>query len=196
MTYYKRLIGGIREFMRLELAAGVLLLLAALLALVLANSPLAGFGRWTLLARAGLGIAWGPLDLVKPLLLWINDGLMALFFLLVGLRDQARGGRRAPCPSRIADGALPVGQPRSAGMLVPALFYIAINWSDPSALRDWAIPAATDIAFSLGVLAALGSRVPLGLKGVPHDPGDRRRSRRHRHHRRRFYTSHLSLASP
>ena len=103
----------------------------------------------------------GPLGLYKPLLLWINDGLMALFFLLVGLeikRELVEGALSQPSQM-----ALPVAG-AVGGMVVPALFYVTITWSDPTALRGWAIPAATDIAFSLGVLAALGSRVPLALK--------------------------------
>jgi NhaA family Na+:H+ antiporter len=97
----------------------------------------------------------------KPVLLWINDGLMAVFFLLVGLeikREVVEGALSQP--SQIA---LPMVA-AVGGMAVPALAYVAVNWSDPTALRGWAIPAATDIAFSLGVLAALGSRVPLALK--------------------------------
>ncbi|CAN5670942.1 Na+/H+ antiporter NhaA [soil metagenome] len=149
----------LKEFIDSEAASALPLLLAAFLALVLANSPLASTVEGLLQTR--LGLAWGPLDLVKPLLLWINDGLMALFFLLVGLeikREVVEGSLSQP--SQVA---LPVAG-AVGGMVVPALFYVAINWSDPSALRGWAIPAATDIAFSLGVLAALGSRVPLALK--------------------------------
>ena len=95
------------------------------------------------------------------MLLWINDGLMAVFFLLVGLeikREVVEGALSQP--SQVA---LPIAG-ALGGMAVPAALYVAFNWSDPVALRGWAIPAATDIAFSLGVLAALGSRVPLALK--------------------------------
>jgi len=148
-----------RQFIDSEAASAMPLLAAAVAALVLANSPLAGAVDG--LFKVRLGLSWGPLDLNKPLLLWINDGLMALFFLLVGLeikREVVEGGLSQP--SQVA---LPVVG-ALGGMAVPALVYVAINWSDPSALRGWAIPAATDIAFSLGVLAALGSRVPLALK--------------------------------
>ncbi len=149
----------LKEFIDSEAASALPLLLAALLALALANSPVAESIQGLLATK--LGLSWGPLDLKKPLLLWINDGLMALFFLLVGLeikREVVEGALSQP--SQIA---LPVAG-AVGGMAVPALFYVAINWSDPTALRGWAIPAATDIAFSLGVLAALGSRVPLALK--------------------------------
>jgi NhaA family Na+:H+ antiporter len=148
-----------REFIDSEAASAMPLLGAAIAALVLANSPFAEAVDGLL--RLRLGLSWGPLDLNKPVLLWINDGLMAVFFLLVGLeikRETAEGALSQP--SQIA---LPVVA-AIGGMAVPALVYVAINWSDPTALRGWAIPAATDIAFSLGVLAALGSRVPLTLK--------------------------------
>ena len=108
-----------------------------------------------------LGLSWKFIDLSKPLLLWINDGLMALFFLLVGLeikREVVRGRAVAALAGSAAD------RRRRGRHVVPAALYVAFNWSDPLALRGWAIPAATDIAFSLGVLAALGSRVPLALK--------------------------------
>ena len=148
-----------REFIDSEAASAMPLLGAAIAALVLANSPFAEAVDGLL--RLRLGLSWGPLDLNKPVLHWINDGLMAVFFLLVGLeikRETAEGALSQP--SQIA---LPVVA-AIGGMAVPALVYVAINWSDPTALRGWAIPAATDIAFSLGVLAALGSRVPLTLK--------------------------------
>jgi NhaA family Na+:H+ antiporter len=149
----------LREFIESEAASAMPLMVAAIAALVLANSPLAADVDNLLRIRFGLSL--GPLDLNKPLLLWINDGLMALFFLLVGLeikREVVEGGLSQP-----AQVALPV-MGALGGMVVPALVYVAITWSDPTALRGWAIPAATDIAFSLGVLAALGSRVPLTLK--------------------------------
>jgi NhaA family Na+:H+ antiporter len=149
----------LREFIESEAASAMPLMVAAIAALVLANSPLAADVDNLLRLRFGLSL--GPLDLNKPVLLWINDGLMALFFLLVGLeikREVVEGALSQP--SQIA---LPV-MGALGGMAVPAAVYVAINWSDPSTLKGWAIPAATDIAFSLGVLAALGSRVPLALK--------------------------------
>jgi Na+:H+ antiporter, NhaA family len=147
------------EFIDSEAASAMPLLGAAIAALVLANSPFAEAVDGLL--RIRFGLSWGPLDLNKPVLLWINDGLMAVFFLLVGLetkREIVEGTLSQP--SQIA---LPIVG-AAGGMAVPALVYVAINWPDPTALRGWAIPAATDIAFSLGVLAALGSRVPLTLK--------------------------------
>jgi NhaA family Na+:H+ antiporter len=149
----------LRQFIDSEAASALPLLVAAVLAMAVANSPWAEAMKELLLTK--LGFVWGPLGLYKPLLLWINDGLMALFFLLVGLeikRELVEGALSQP--SQVA---LPVAG-AVGGMVVPALFYVAFTWSDPTALRGWAIPAATDIAFSLGVLAVLGSRVPLALK--------------------------------
>ncbi len=149
----------LRQFIESEAASALPLLVAAIAALVLANSPLADAVNAVLKTR--LGVEWGPVALAKPLLLWINDGLMAVFFLLVGLeikRELMEGALSQP--SQVA---LPVAG-ALGGMVVPALVYVAIARVDPTALQGWAIPAATDIAFSLGVLAALGSRVPLSLK--------------------------------
>ncbi len=151
--------GKFRAFMNSEATSALPLLGAAVLALVLANSPLAGDIKGLLGQK--LTIEYGGIGLSKPLLLWINDGLMAGFFLLVGLeikREAIEGSLSRP--SQIA---LPVAA-AVGGMAVPAAIYAAINWNDSAALNGWAIPAATDIAFSLGVLAALGSRVPLALK--------------------------------
>jgi NhaA family Na+:H+ antiporter len=149
----------LKAFIDSEAASALPLLVAAILALVLANSPLAGTIHGLLGAK--LALTYGGVGLAKPLLLWINDGLMAVFFLLVGLeikREVVEG--ELSRPSQVA---LPIAG-ALGGMIVPGLIYAAINWGDAVALRGWAIPAATDIAFSLGVLAVLGSRVPLGLK--------------------------------
>jgi Na+:H+ antiporter, NhaA family len=149
----------IRALLRHAAAGGVLLLAAAVLALILDNSPL----EWLYdrLLETPVSVRVGSLGIDKPLLLWINDGLMALFFLLVGLelkRELLVGDlsswRRAVLPLIAALG----------GMLVPALIYTAINAGHPAGLRGWAIPAATDIAFAVGVLALLGPRVPPSLK--------------------------------
>ena len=148
-----------KAFIDSEAASALPLLLAAILALVLANSPLAGTIHGLLDAK--LALTYSGVGLAKPLVLWINDGLMAVFFLLVGLeikREVVEG--ELSRPSQVA---LPIAG-AVGGMIVPGLIYAAINWGDAVALRGWAIPAATDIAFSLGVLAALGSRVPLALK--------------------------------
>jgi NhaA family Na+:H+ antiporter len=151
--------GAIREFLRLEAAGGVLLFAAAVLAMLCANSALAplyaGFLDTPLEIRAG------ALHIAKPLLLWINDGLMAVFFLLVGLelkREVLEG--ELSQPSQVVLPALAA----VGGMLAPGLIYAAFNRGDPVALQGWAIPTATDIAFAVGVLALLGSRVPPTLK--------------------------------
>ncbi|MDF2763334.1 MAG: nhaA [Rhodospirillales bacterium] len=154
-----RLRDSIASFIRTEAASGVLLLATAALALIAANSPLAGlYGAFLDLP---VGVRIGDFELQKPSLLWINDGLMAVFFLLVGLeikRELAEGElstrQQAMLPCVAALG----------GMLVPALIYAAVNLRDPVALHGWAIPAATDIAFALGVLALLGNRIPPSLK--------------------------------
>ena len=149
----------LKAFIDSEAASAVPLLAATVLALALANSPLAGPIEAALDTR--LGISWRFVELSKPLLLWINDGLMAIFFLLVGLeikREVVEG--ELSQPSQVA---LPIAG-ALGGMIVPGVIYAALNWRDPLALGGWAIPTATDIAFSLGVLAALGSRVPLALK--------------------------------
>jgi len=148
-----------KAFIDSEAASALPLLAATVLALVLANSPFDAAIRSLLGGK--LTIDYGGVGLSKPLLLWINDGLMAVFFLLVGLeikREVVEG--ELSRPSQVA---LPIAG-ALGGMIVPAAIYAAINWNDPVALHGWAIPAATDIAFSLGVLATLGSRVPLSLK--------------------------------
>jgi NhaA family Na+:H+ antiporter len=150
---------AIRDFMRHEAASGIILVAAAALAMLMDNSPLAPIYDGLLSVPAAVQI--GALAISKPLLLWINDGLMAVFFLLVGLeikREMLEGEL-----SSLRQAALP-GLAAVGGMAVPALVFAAINMGDPEALRGWAIPAATDIAFALGVLALLGPRVPISLK--------------------------------
>ncbi len=142
-----------------EAAAGLILLASALLALGVANSPLGSLYDKLLHHEATIGIA--PLALTKSLLHWINDGLMAIFFLLVGLEIK-RESLIGPLSNR-RSATLPVIA-AAGGMLVPALIYTAINWGDPVALRGWAIPSATDIAFAVGVIAMLGKRVPSSLR--------------------------------
>jgi len=149
----------IQKFLQLESASGIILIFSALLAIVLANSPLAGVYTGFLDTEVQIRIA--SLDLHKPLLLWINDGLMAIFFLLVGLevkREMLEGAlssrEQATFPAVAALG----------GMLMPAIIYLLFNFDDPITRNGWAIPAATDIAFALGVMALLGNRVPTSLK--------------------------------
>lgn len=141
----------IRDFLAGEAAGGLILMAVAVAALVVANSPLASA------YFASLQMHLGPLSVQH----WINDGLMALFFLLVGveIKREAVEGELATWPQRILPGVCALG-----GMLVPALIYALFNRHDAAALRGWAIPTATDIAFALGVLSLLGKRVPISLK--------------------------------
>ncbi|MBL9096711.1 MAG: Na+/H+ antiporter NhaA [Alphaproteobacteria bacterium] len=142
-----------------DLKAGIVLMSAAALGLVAANSPLSIW--YDALRELPMTVRIGAFEIDKPLLLWINDGLMAVFFFLVGLelkREVLTGELSSPSKA-VLPIACAVG-----GMAVPALIYIWINTGDNVALRGWAIPAATDIAFALGVLALAGSRVPIALK--------------------------------
>ena len=152
-------ISTLKEFFRLEAAGGVVLVLAAAAALVIANSPLGGF--YDALMELPGSIQIGSLVISKTLLHWVNDLWMAIFFFLVGLeiKREITVGEL----SRRADLALPVAA-AVGGMALPALIYAGINWASPETLGGWAIPTATDIAFALGVLALLGSRVPTSLK--------------------------------
>jgi len=147
----KRLPSALRQLLDSEAAGGLLLMGAAGMALILANSPASDF-YFTALELPIFGMT---------LLHWINDGLMAVFFLLVGLeiKREMLDGQLQTWSRRALPGIAAVG-----GMLAPALVYIAINRDDPLLLRGWAIPAATDIAFALGILSLLGPRVPVSLK--------------------------------
>lgn len=149
----------INKFFQLESAGGILLMLSAALAMLVANSPLQSV--YALLLDIPVEIRVGALEIAKPLLLWINDGLMAIFFLLVGLelkRELVEGELSDP-RNIILPGIGALG-----GMFIPAAIYVYFNIDDPVAMQGWAIPAATDIAFALGVLSLLGSRVPVSLK--------------------------------
>ncbi len=149
----------IEEFIKKESSSGILLIIATILALTLKNSMFSEY--YSAFLRTPVEIRFADLHIAKPLLLWINDGLMAIFFLLIGLevkREFIEGQLSTP-----AQLALP-GIAAIGGMLVPALFYTYINFGDETAMRGWAIPTATDIAFALGILALLGKRVPLSLK--------------------------------
>ncbi len=155
----QRRFASLQEFLRLEAAGGLLLMGAAVLAMLVANSPLAG--AYNAFVNLPLGIRAGPLHIAKPLLLWINDGLMAVFFLLVGL-ELKRESLQGHLSSR-RDASLPAIA-AIGGMAAPAAIYAWLNWDDPAAMRGWAIPSATDIAFALGVLLLVGKRVPAALK--------------------------------
>ena len=141
----------LRKFLQSEAAGGLILMGTAALALIVANSPLAGVYFGTLHSYVfGLSVEH-----------WINDGLMAVFFLLVGLeiKREMLDGQLATWPRRVLPGVAALG-----GMVFPALGYLAFNLGNAETVRGWAIPAATDIAFALGVLSLLGSRVPMSLK--------------------------------
>ncbi|WP_085702644.1 Na+/H+ antiporter NhaA [Pseudomonas sp. B15(2017)] len=147
------------RFFQLEAASGLLLIAAAILALIINNSPLSWL--YSGLLDTPVVAQIGALKIAKPLLLWINDGLMALFFLLIGLevKREVLDGQLSKPSQIVLPGAAAIG-----GMLVPALIYWFLNRDNPAALDGWAIPTATDIAFALGVLALLGKRVPVSLK--------------------------------
>lgn len=149
----------VREFMRLESASGILLLAAAVIAMAVANSPLAHI--YNALLDTIVAVQVGALSINKPLLLWINDGLMAVFFFLIGLeiKREVMEGELSSFSQVILPGMGALG-----GMIVPALMYAWLNWSDPIALEGWAIPVATDIAFALALLSVFGGRVTIALK--------------------------------
>lgn len=149
----------IKNFFNMESSAGILLFISAVLALIIANTPLVSY--YNLLLDTTVAIQVGALSVAKPLLLWINDGLMAVFFFLVGLelKRELVEGELADKKNIILPGIGALG-----GMFIPALVFFWFNKDDPMALQGWAIPAATDIAFALGVLKLLGPRVPTSLK--------------------------------
>ncbi|CCW19953.1 Na+/H+ antiporter NhaA type [Sphingobium indicum BiD32] len=151
IEFIRRPSSMMRAFLQTEAAGGIILMAAAAAAMIVANSP------FSLDYRETLHLKLGGLSLLH----WINDGLMALFFLIVGLeiKREVVDGQL----SRWSDRILP-GVAAAAGVALPALIYVSLNQSDPAGLRGWAIPAATDIAFALGILALLGSRVPTSLK--------------------------------
>jgi NhaA family Na+:H+ antiporter len=153
------MLDAFRDFLKLEAASGVILVAAAVAAMIIANSPLSVL--YASLIELPVEVRIGAFEIAKPLLLWINDGLMAVFFFLIGLelkREFLQG--ELSDLDRIALPALgAVG-----GMVVPASIYVIVNQGDAIALQGWAIPAATDIAFALAILALLGNRVPMSLR--------------------------------
>lgn len=142
-----------------DAAPGVLLISAALLAMIMDNSPLSWL--YDTILETPVVVQVGALAIDKPLLLWINDGLMAIFFFLVGLeiKRELLEGKLATWK----DASLPLIA-AIGGMAIPALIFVLFNQGDPEALQGWAIPAATDIAFALGILALLGPRIPISIK--------------------------------
>jgi Na+:H+ antiporter, NhaA family len=149
----------IKEFLSLESSGGIVLMAAAVLAMIAANSPAAGL--YSLFLDTPVEVRVGALEVAKPLFLWVNDGLMAVFFFLVGLelkREFVDGELSRPANVLLpAIGAV-------GGIVVPVGIFVWINAGNSAAMQGWAIPAATDIAFALGILMLLGSRVPVSLK--------------------------------
>ena len=155
----KVVIGSIAKFIHLESSSGIVLIFAAILALLISNSSLSSY--YSSFLKTEFIVGFGDSVFAKPVILWINDGLMAIFFLLVGLEIK-REFLEGELNSR-AKAILPVIA-ALGGMIVPAVIYIFINRHNQIALHGWAIPAATDIAFALGILSLLGSRIPQSLK--------------------------------
>ncbi|MCD6180672.1 MAG: Na+/H+ antiporter NhaA [Bacteroidales bacterium] len=154
----KKILSPIQKFIKAESFSGILLFFVTILALILANSPLSDFYKsiW----QFEIGFKSGSFVLVKPLILWINDGLMAIFFFLIGLEikrevliGELNSLKKASLPIFAALG----------GMLIPLAMFLMLN-ENPDTIKGWGIPMATDIAFTLAILTLLGKRVPLGLK--------------------------------
>ncbi len=147
------------RFLRLESSGGIVLMLAAVVAMICANSPLQTY--YSLILDTPVAVQVGDLSVAKPLLLWVNDGLMAIFFFLVGLelKRELMEGELSDMRNIILPGVGAIG-----GMAIPAVIYLFFNHTNEMAQQGWAIPAATDIAFALGVLSLLGSRVPVSIK--------------------------------
>src|SRR3990167_4409810 len=148
-----------RRFIELESSAGIILFLVTVLALAIDNTPWAYY--YHLVFRAPMHFELGAIASDQPLLIWINDGLMSIFFLLVGLeiKREMLAGELSSVRKALLPGIAAVG-----GMFLPAFIYVCFNYHDHAALRGWAIPVATDTAFSLGILALLGKRIPQNIK--------------------------------
>lgn len=155
----KTTIKSIQQFIKLESASGIILFFMAILALILDNSPLQYL--YTQMQEVFMSFQIGYFKLGKPLILWVNDGLMAIFFFLVGLeiKREILEGELNTLSKLALPGIAAIG-----GMVVPAMIFLAFNFYHPEYVQGWAIPSATDIAFALGVLSLLGSRVPSALK--------------------------------
>ncbi|MCT4611498.1 MAG: Na+/H+ antiporter NhaA [Pelagimonas sp.] len=153
------LLRAIDRFFGHEASGGILLMVSAGAAMIVANSSLSGAYEGVL--GSYLAVTVNGAGLEKPLILWINDGLMAIFFFLIGLelKHELMDGKLKNPSDVVLPGMAAIG-----GMALPALFFLMLNWGDPSTVKGWAIPAATDIAFALGVLALVGSRAPASLK--------------------------------
>ncbi len=149
----------IQHFLHLEASAGIILMFTTLAALLISNSAFSGF--YSVFLNTPITVGVGSFEISKALLLWINDGLMAIFFFLVGLeiKREVLAGELSSFDKAILPVLAAVG-----GMAGPALVFAWFNWGSPETISGWAIPAATDIAFALGILALLGSRVPVSLK--------------------------------
>ncbi len=147
------------KFFKMESAGGLVLMATALLAIIIANSPL--YEYYKMLIDIPIEFKIGALEVAKPILLWVNDGLMAIFFFLIGLelKREVMEGELSSVQNIIFPGIGAIG-----GMAIPAAIYVIFNYNDPVAMKGWAIPAATDIAFALGILSLLGSRVPVSIK--------------------------------
>ena len=152
---------ALKDFLKQESAGGIVLIASAVLALIIANSPLAPSYFGTLETK--LNLSYGAFEINKPLLLWINDGLMAVFFFLIGLevKREILGGQLSSWDKASLPLVAAIG-----GMAVPALVFVAFNYNEPGNIGGWAIPAATDIAFALGILSLLGPRVPVAMKAL------------------------------
>ena len=149
----------LQDFIKKESSAGILLIIVTILALLLENSFMSTF--YTSFLHTPVEIRFGELHIAKPLLLWVNDGLMAVFFLVIGLeiKREVREGHLSSLSQITLPGIAALG-----GMIVPALVFIAFNRGEEFSMNGWAIPTATDIAFALGILSLLGKRVPISLK--------------------------------
>jgi len=150
---------SIKDFLKKDSSSGILLIFVTLLALILQNSPLSNI--YTSFLHTPVEIRFSDLHIAKPLLLWVNDGLMAIFFFVIGLevKREVMEGHLSSLSQITLPGIAAIG-----GMVVPALVFIAFNNGAEFAMNGWAIPTATDIAFALGILSLLGNRVPISLK--------------------------------